>query len=54
MEEEDDEDIYAPNDVVEIQGQSDLPIVKVEKKGEDLEEGEEEGEELEEDGSDSV
>ena len=59
MEEEEDDDIYAPEDAIknDVTGsQSHLPgrTVKDENMGEDLEEGEEEGEEVEEDESDSV
>ncbi len=59
MEDEEDDDIYAPQDVVEngIPGQQPrLPrgTLKGDKTGEDLEEGEEEGEEIEEEDSDSV
>ena len=59
MEEEEDDDIYAPEDAIQngTTGQQPHPagrIVKDEKMGEDLEEGEEEGEEVEEEESDSV
>ncbi len=59
MEEEEDDDIYAPEDAIKngVTGQqSRLPgrTMKDEKMGEDLEEGEEEGEEVEEGESDSV
>lgn len=54
MEEEEDDDIYAPEDVIIISEKTDLAVGGAEKKGDDLEEGEEEGEELEEDASDSV
>lgn len=54
MEEDEDDDIYAPEDVITISEKVDIPIARIEKKGDDLEEGEEEGEELDEDASDSV
>lgn len=61
MDEEDDDDIYAPEDVGSINTTSmpsndnaiDAPIKKNGSKHE-VEEGEEEGEEIEEDESDSV
>ncbi|MCJ1468021.1 cleavage polyadenylation factor subunit fip1 [Pseudocyphellaria aurata] len=49
-EEEEDDDIYAPDDVIETPGQVAPVSGKIEKKGDDLEEGEE-GEEVEEDDS---
>ena len=59
MEEEEDDDIYAPEDAVQNGSNGQQPYlagrtVKDEKMGEDLEEGEEEGEEVEEEESDSV
>lgn len=54
MEEDEDDDIYAPSDAIEIVEQSAMPAVEPEKKGNDLDDGEEEGEEIEEDTSDSV
>ena len=59
MEEEEDDDIYAPEDVLKngTTGQQSHGLgrtVTDEKMGEDLEEGEEEGEEVEEEESDSV
>ena len=59
MEDEEDDDIYAPEDAVgngDLGQQSHPPghTVREEKMGEDLEEGEEEGEEVEEEESDSV
>lgn len=53
MEEDEDDDIYAPSDAIEISGQSGLPAVEIEKKSNDIDD-EEEGEEIEEDTSDSV
>ena len=56
--EEDEEDIYAPDESpfqVQADGvDSSTAFAKEQKKGGDLEEGEEEGEELEEEDSDSV
>ena len=59
MEEEDDDDIYAPEDVVQNGTTGQQPHIaghtmKDEKMGEDLEDEEEEGEEVEEEESDSV
>lgn len=54
MEEEEDDDIYAPEDVIIFPEKVDLPVAGTEKRGDDLEDGEEEGEEVEEDDSDSV
>lgn len=59
MEDEEDDDIYAPEDVFKNGTPGQLSgltrgILKGEKAGEDLEEGEEEGEEIEEEDSDSV
>ena len=59
MEDEEDDDIYAPEDAVgngdlDQQAQNLGRSMKDGKMGEDLEEGEEEGEEVEEDDSDSV
>lgn len=54
MEEDEDDDIYAPSDAIEVAEQTEPPVVKSEKKGNDLDDGEEEGEEIEEDTSDSV
>lgn len=54
MDEEEDDDIYAPDDVIEFSEPANLPIVETAKNGKDLEEGEEEGEEVEDDESDSV
>lgn len=54
MEEDEDDDIYAPSDAIEIAEQSAVPAVGPVKKGNDLDDGEEEGEEIEEDTSDSV
>lgn len=57
-EEEEDDDIYAPDEAVEaveVVGQVPTASDGTKKKGDDLEEGEEEGEELEGDStSDSV
>lgn len=57
MEEEEDEDIYAPTDIDNGSsariGGTDTPAV-AHTTGVDLEEGEEEGEEVEEDDTDSV
>lgn len=54
MEEDEDDDIYAPSDAIEVAEQTVPPVNKSEKKGNDLDDGEEEGEEIEEDTSDSV
>lgn len=54
MEEDEDDDIYAPSDAIEIAEQSAVPLGGPAKKGNDLDDGEEEGEEIEEDSSDSV
>ena len=54
MEEDEDDDIYAPTDAIEVVEQNISALVRSEKKGNDLDDGEEEGEELEEDSSDSV
>ena len=54
MEEDEDDDIYAPSEAIEISEQSNPPTVKPEKNGNDPDDGEEEGEEIEEDTSDSV
>ncbi len=57
MEDEEDDDIYAPEDFVKngTPLQVRLPKGSLKgEKGEDSEEGEEEGEEIEEEGSDSV
>lgn len=54
MEEDEDDDIYAPTDAVEVVEQNIPAVARSEKKGDDLDEGEEEGEEIEEDSSDSV
>lgn len=54
MDEEEDDDIYAPDDVIEVSEPANLPTIETAKKRKDLEEGEEEGEEVEEDESDSV
>lgn len=54
MEEDEDDDIYAPTDAIEVVEQSIPAVVRSEKKGNDLDDGEEEGEEIEEDSSDSV
>ena len=54
MEEEEDDDIYAPDDVIETPGQAAPASGRIKQKGDDLEEGEE-GEEVEEEvNSDSV
>ena len=55
MEEEEDDDIYAPDEAVESVAQIAPASSGAKKKGDDLEEGEEEGEEVEADtSSDSV
>ena len=54
MEEEEDDDIYAPNEAIEFPVQPITASNGASKKGKDLEEGEEEGEEIEEDDSESV
>ncbi len=54
MEEDEDDDIYAPSDAIEIPAQRALPTVETDKRGNDPDDGEEEGEEIEEDTSDSV
>lgn len=54
MEEDEDDDIYAPSDAIEVVEQNVPTAVRPEKKGNDLDDGEEEGEEIEEDSSDSV
>ena len=54
MEEDEDDDIYAPSDAIEVVEQSIPSVIRPEKKGNDLDDGEEEGEEIEEDTSDSV
>lgn len=54
MEEDEDDDIYAPEDIITTPEKINLPSANTDKKGVDLEEGEEEGEEVEEDASDSV
>lgn len=54
MDEDEDDDIYAPSDAIEIAERVALPRVETEKKGNDPDDGEEEGEEIEEDNSDSV
>lgn len=53
-EEEEEDDIYAPDDVIETPGQLAPASTKIKKKGDDLEEGEEGEEVEEEDNSDSV
>lgn len=54
MEEEEEDDIYAPDDVIETPGQVAPASSRIKKKGDDLEEGEEGEEVEEEDNSDSV
>lgn len=54
MEEEEEDDIYAPDDVIETPGQVAPASSRTKKKGDDLEEGEEGEEVEEEDNSDSV
>lgn len=54
MEDEEDDDIYAPDDVIETPGQTAPASSEIKKKGDDLEEGEEGEEEEEEDNSNSV
>lgn len=54
MEEDEDDDIYAPSDAIEVVEQGITSAIGSEKKGNDLDDGEEEGEEIEEDSSDSV
>lgn len=53
-EEEEEDDIYAPDDAIETPGQVASLSGRIEKKGDDLEEGEEGEEVEEEDSSDSV
>ena len=54
MEEDEEDDIYAPSDAIEVVEQNVPAVIRSEKKGNDLDDGEEEGEEIEEDSSDSV
>lgn len=54
MEEDEEDDIYAPSDAIEVVEQNVPAAIRSEKKGNDLDDGEEEGEEIEEDSSDSV